>query len=190
MRGLRIVMFILLALISDTRANQVFLKTIPLEQLVRSSDMILVVRPLKPFYLNESIKIPGENRREPSQPIPDFQTQACSVEIVRVIRDRSCGTQPGAKIAIYPAYTGRNLGLHTMYYAEARSKSPLYNAYDSGVRDERELETGAEFVAFVTCSRKRDVGRTDFEFAVVRGYDRMDVIPKIEEIVRKTDAAR
>ncbi len=184
MRGFRIIPVVLLVFVSVAPASQVFLEQISLDRLVRSSDMILVVRPLAPFYTAESIKVPGENKREHSRSIPDFTTAACNLEVLRVIRNRLDKNVEGARIAVYPANTGDNLYLHTRYYAEGISKSPLFEKYDSPI-EATMLEKEKEFVAFVTWSWKRDDGRTDFEFTAAGSYDRTDVIPAVDEILKK-----
>lgn len=182
----RYIMIILFLFISSAPGNKVFLRTIPLEQLVRLSDMILVVRPLKPFMASESIKIPGYNKRESSKIIPDFQTHSLNVEVLRVVSDRLHKNLTGAKIAIYPAYAQEGLYLHTKYYAEGIAKSPLNYRYDS-ILSEESLEKENEFVAFVTYSWTREGGQTDFEFTAARSFDRAEVIPKVEEMLKKVN---
>ncbi len=177
-------LFIFLAGVRGS-GNQVFLDEASLQQLVAASEIIIEVKPLVPFTGTEKIAIKGYNTREKTGRIPDFETGYYNVEIIRVIQNRNNTDLSVKKIKVYPAFTSETLNLHERYYAEGISKSPIYECYNSSIKDERMLQNESSFLMFVTRSWEKEKGKYAFELTFVSSYEKSSLLPEVEKIINK-----
>lgn len=129
----------LLALVATGAATQVHYENVSFEDLVRQSQVIVVVRRAEPGTRDVKIPITG-----PAGPYPDYGYQLDRLVVVEVIK--GSGVKPGVTVELGPATAADDLHLHRSYYVEQIGKSPIYFSYESSLGWDKKPETWLEFM--------------------------------------------
>ncbi|RHX81560.1 hypothetical protein EHQ05_01740 [Leptospira yasudae] len=159
--------------------SQVHYETIDLDDLIRSSSHIVLVRASDPPYSVRKVKIDSRLLKElgiqtkPKNKIPDFERRIYRYEVLETYK----GNVETKTIEVLPANYEDSLELHILYYGIGLSKSPIYPAYRSSLSEEPNPEN-QNFILFLSVFHRTG----EFEMSAIGGIESAD---KKEEILNK-----
>jgi hypothetical protein len=158
--------------------SQVVFRYIPLEELVQSSEMVLLARKAAPFESFEKIPVKGKSGKK----CPPYEKHLNHFLVVEEI------SNPGKsllrkRIKVRSAYFEQNVRLHEMYYRDGKMKSPIFPAYKPGL----DVGNASELIIFI--NRVRDAGNVEFEYACWFSFESADAYAKIKGILMEQEAA-
>lgn len=134
-------LFSILMLVCEGHVGQIHPKSITLEQLIRRSECILVVKKAKPFTRIVKTEL-DDTKRYPPHESPRF-----SYKVVEVLKDESDAKPAvGAKIEVVPAHDRMMLNLSRRYHLEGVHKSPILEFYNDGAA---RVEKREKFIIFL-----------------------------------------
>jgi len=139
----------------DAYMTQINFQNIPLEQLVKMSEYVLIVNKGKPFIVEEKISIlPGDSNfldnnnppyyeppyhdREPAKDqknknYPPYGRQLFRFQITEILFSSNPELAVNAEIVVSEAHGDRKLRLHKAFYLEGARISPIYVSYESSL---------------------------------------------------------
>jgi hypothetical protein len=120
--------FILLFLAQGGHVTQTFYEDVPLKDLVRNANVIVVVNKRDPFVAHESIPILPPPGREIKREIPPFTKTTYHFTVVDVLKTNE-PIPKGLPLNVSPANEEDNLHIHKLYYIDNIGKSPIYDRY-------------------------------------------------------------
>ncbi|RHX92737.1 hypothetical protein DLM75_06075 [Leptospira stimsonii] len=133
--------------------SQIHYQTITLEELVRSSPYIFLVRAASPSFSLTKIKIHSKLlkelgiREKLQKKVPDFERRISHFEILEILK----GESEERTISVLPANFLNSLELHVLYYGTGLSVSPIYLSYHSS---EEVNEEHQDFIIFLQRSSR------------------------------------
>ncbi|TGL99948.1 hypothetical protein EHQ76_12825 [Leptospira barantonii] len=163
--------------------SQIHYENITLEELIRSSSHIVLVRPSDPAYTIRKVKIDSKLLKElgiqskPKNKIPDFERRIYQYQVLEVYK----GNINEKEIKTLPADYESSLELHALYYGIGLSKSPIYMHYQSSISEDPE-QTNQNFILFLNSTDKPG----EYESSVSGGIESADKKEEILAIIRKT----
>ncbi|MGJ4752491.1 hypothetical protein [Leptospira kmetyi] len=166
--------------------SQIHYEKINLEELIRSSSHIVLVRPSDPAYSIRKIKIDAHLLKElgiqtkPKNKIPDFERRIYQYQILEVYK----GNINEKEIKTLPANYRSSLELHALYYGIGLSKSPIYPHYESSLKETDEQQN-QNFILFLNTTDTPG----EYEYSVSGGAESSDKKEEILGLIRKTSNA-
>lgn len=166
--------------------SQIHYEKITLEELIRNSSFIVLVRPANPAYTIRKVKIDAKLLKELGvqtklkNKIPDFERRIYRYEILEVYK----GNINEKEIQTLPANYENSLELHALYYGIGLSKSPIYPHYESSISEETE-QSNKNFILFLNSTGKTG----EYESSVSGGAESENKKEEILELIRKTSGA-
>jgi hypothetical protein len=169
--------------------TQVHFESVSLEDMVRRSDLIVVVQKLDPFAVLDSVSIlpkgsEFEGRNEPpyyeppyvgasSEPLldknyPPFVWQSYRFRVVEVLFEAGGAVKGGDTLLVAEAHAGRQLSLHRNYYLRGFRKSPICDRYETKLGPLGDEEGPQELILFV------DRAQDGYELAMFGAYEATD----------------
>jgi len=175
--------------------SQVFLKEMPLEELIERSSFIFVVSKLGPFITKEDVPI---HKGKDDVKYPPFTKIISHFEVLEEVYNASKdplisvgmnkfleGRITGKKIEVLQGNYSSKLDIHKLFYLEKRSKSyesPIYGpAKGSGGSKGMDLEKQSELIVFLNYNH----GEKQFEFAAKSAYESVSKKAKVKKLVKE-----
>jgi hypothetical protein len=183
----RLPAFIFLFLLSGPNrlfANQTFFEDIPLADLVKYSEIILLVTCQKPLMTVKEIKIKGVNAWNPKKPIPPYIQRAYHFTIMKVIKNAT-GMKLANAVTVFEANDGLEQSLQARYYLEKVSKSPLFQRYPGPVDLNAAEEKGGDLIVFL----RHEGNPEKLVFTVENAVETADAAGKVEKILAEPPAS-
>ncbi|AOP35256.1 hypothetical protein A0128_16245 [Leptospira tipperaryensis] len=160
--------------------SQVHYQTISLEELVRSSPYIFLVRAENPSFSVTKIKIHSKLLKELGiqekliKKVPDFERRIGHYRIQEVLK----GSWDQKSISVLPANFINSLELHILYYGTGLSVSPIYLSYNS---PQNLNEENQDFIIFLHRSSRPAM----FEWTTVGSLESIDRKEEILNLISK-----
>lgn len=108
------------------KANQIHYEYMSLEELVRSSDLIVVAKKMTPYWSTRKIEVKCYSSAKKS---PPYTQIVYHMTIKEALFDKSGEKLAGKNIRIQMPDDESQIELQRKYYCEGISKSPIYRAY-------------------------------------------------------------
>jgi len=112
---------------TEARLNQTHYEQVPLEWVVQHSQHIVIARPENPFMTREQMPIKTSKKG-----VPPFTRVQFHYTVLSELKGRRDWV--GRSIAVDGNDWRGQLSLHTRYYVEGVSKSPIEPEYDSSLK--------------------------------------------------------
>jgi len=169
----KIFILILIFLISGIEAvfmSQIFYEYIDLEELIRSSGLILVVEVNNPFETYQKINVKGKLLKK----CPPFNKYLHNYKVMEELYNNTGKSLLNKNIKVSSATYELDLEAHRMYYIDGIMESPIYFAYNPGF-DLYEKNTVIIFINKVNDSE-------EYRYTYSFSYESLDKI----EVIKKT----
>lgn len=174
-------------------------ENIPLEMLVRSSQLILVVQKSDPFVSHETVSIlpegskfagknsppyyeppysdPDADKNQTKKNYPPFNRMVYHFKVVKELFNSTEKPVAGKKIQVVAADDGQRLNLHKMYYLAGKRKSPVFLTYEPSFTMET-IEKTKEFIIFANPYGSRYV------FSCEDAHEKLDTKKAIKKLIQ------
>ncbi|WP_061247629.1 hypothetical protein [Leptospira noguchii] len=162
--------------------NKVFYKKINLEEMIRASSHILLVRASNPSHSDQNIKINTKLlkklgiKTKLKNKVPDFRIGIQHFKVIEVYK----GNLEEDEIKVFPANFESNLYIHILYYGIGYSKSPIYHIYKSSQIGGADLEN-QYFILFLN----KMTHFQEFRWSVLGAMESVNYKEEILNLIRK-----
>ncbi|MBM9501106.1 hypothetical protein JWG44_12670 [Leptospira sp. 201903071] len=159
--------------------SQIHYQQITLEELVRSSPYIFLVRAADPSFSVTKIKIHSKLLKELGiqeklkKKVPDFERRIAHYEVQEVLK----GSWDQKTISVLPANFVNSLELHILYYGTGLSISPIYLSYNP---PQEVNEENQDFIIFLRRSSRFET----FEWNTVGSIESIGRKEEILDLIR------
>lgn len=168
-------MFAILVLVCEGHVGQIHPRAISLEQLIRKSECIFVVKKGKPYSRILEIELDDSKR------FPPYQSPRFSYKVVKILKDETKSTPAiGSKIEVAPAHDGTMLHVSRRYHLEGVHKSPILEFYDG---NGREIEKREKLIVFL----RRNDEEGNYSFTADQAMEDVEKKPLVDSLL-KTEA--
>lgn len=123
----------------EAHTSQTFLEPVTLAEVVRGSDLVVVVEPATPPTRTITIDVTPAGQAPDPVRWPPFHRVKERFVVTEVLRDRlrpgvtmpegSPPVQPGVVVEVDSANADSDLWLHKAYYVDGMGESPIYSSY-------------------------------------------------------------
>lgn len=164
-------LFPILMLLCEGHAGRIHPKAITLDQLIRESDCILLVKKAKPFTRIVKTELDSSGK------LPPYESPRFAYKVVQIIKDAG-GTKvaAGSRIEVAPAHDGTMLSVTRKYELEGIHKSPILEFYN---KNGREIEKRDKHIVFL---RRTDEGQ-GYAFAADHAVEGAEKKPMLDSLV-------
>jgi hypothetical protein len=167
---LKTALFSILMLVCEGHAGQIHPKSITLEQLIRRSECILVVRKAKPFARIVKTELDSSGK------FPPYESPRYAYNAVKIIKDAGeAKVAVGSRIEVAPAHDGTMLLVTRKYELEGIHKSPILEFYNGKAR---EIEKRDKYIVFL---RRNDEGDS-YAFAADGAVEGVEAQARIDSL--------
>lgn len=149
-------------------------RKIGLENVVRMSQAIFVVRPLDPLVTRTEIAVEGAATAGPHGEARPFVRAEWHFGVVEILLDRTRSIEPAAAIVVYCAHVDRMRRIHEDYYVRGISRHWIREEYDpADPPAERE-----ERIVFL-----RSYDESAFQFATDRAEESIRSLKRVRKVL-------
>ncbi|WP_319526088.1 hypothetical protein [uncultured Desulfosarcina sp.] len=179
--------------------TQTHYDNIPLEMVVISSELILVVQKSDPFVSHETVSIlpegsifSGKNhppyyeppyndseadKKQTEKNYPPFNRTVYHFRVERELYNATEGSLIGKNIEVVGADDGSRLDLHKMYYLGGMRKSPIYSTYGSSLKME-DFEKVKSLIIFIRSYDSRYI------FSCEDSYEKIEKEKAVKKLIK------
>ena len=166
------ILFAILVLVCEGHVGQIHPRAISLEQLIRESECIFVVKKGKPYSRIVEIELDDSKR------FPPHHSPRYSYKVVEILKDETDAKPAiGSKIEAVPAHDRMMLNLNRRYHLEGVHKSPILEFYNDSAT---QIEKRERFIVFL--SRKQEEGT--YVFASGHAVETVGKKPLIDSAIK------
>jgi hypothetical protein len=172
--------FVSLFLAQGGHVTQTFFEEVPLNDLVRRANVIVVVKKRTPFVTHETLPVLPPRGQEIKREIPPFTKTTYHFTVLDVLKS----DQPipeGPPLGVSPANEEENFDLHKMYYIDNIGKSPIYDRYSPSAGFD--FEKADTLILFLYTGDHQS-----FRFAVEGAREAPSKRKEIEDLIKKNQA--
>jgi hypothetical protein len=173
---LLLIVFIVITILGASREAEVSVVVrapVSLEDVIRWSDLVLVVSKEDPDESVENVPIDDKGVH------PPYKRRNFHFRVIEELHDKTGLNVQGTSIAVLAANDDAQLMMHRMYYEEGRSRSPIFSSYDSGVDL---MERSGEFIVFL---KENEEDR--LLFTVIGSYEAMSNKDEVINLIVRQD---
>lgn len=153
--------------------SQVHYEFLTLEEMVHHSSCIIVAKKNDPFISSEDIDITrGASFSEEEMP-PPYRKLTWSFDVLKTLKGKKFIKK--GRIQVTEAHFDASLKVHTSWHIDGMSRSPSYQAYNSGT-DISDLDEAILFLHHYK----------EFHFALDFSWESIDRKKEIKKLIRKT----
>lgn len=156
--------------------SQVHYREVTIEEVVKNSGVIVVVKAAKPFFTEKIFPIHEDQKK-----YPPYHQITHHYKIVKILSDKRGVLKTGQVINVDQTTASNDFESHRMYYLEGFSESPIVYAYRREGRVSNNLEEG-NHILFLNGPTPENLFRFTNEFS----FDDEDMEDQIMRLIRKS----
>jgi hypothetical protein len=172
--------FVFLFLAQGGHVTRTFFEEVPLNDLVRHANVIVVVKKAEPFVTHETVPVLPPADKEIKKEIPPFTKTTYRFTVLDVLKS-DAPIPKGHPLNVSPANEEDNFYLHKLYYIDNIGKSPIYDRYSPSAGFD--FEKADTLILFLYTGDHRS-----FRFAVEDAYEAPSRRKEIEDLIKKNQA--
>lgn len=169
------VLMAILILVCEGHVGQIHPRAISLEQLIRESECIFVVRKGKPYSRIVEIELDDSKR------FPPHKSPRYAYKVLEILKDET-DAKPiiGAKIEVLPAHDRMMLNLSRRYHLEGVHKSPILEFYNDSAA---QIEKREKFIVFLRWNGED----RNHVFAAGKAVEAIELKSAIDSVLNRKD---